>query len=100
MAQPTIDEATASSLASKRHDAVLGGDTVPLVAVSAIAMQKKPPPETPDAIRLRMLVIASFWAIVLFLGLPIWWRTTTVYRANLPLKQMNDWAGGQVSSWL
>jgi hypothetical protein len=97
MANDTIDEATASSMASQRDDSHLVAETVPLDAVSAAATQKKPPPESPDAIRLRVFVIASFWAIVIFLGLPIWWGTTMVYRASLPLQQMNDWADGKVS---
>lgn len=97
MAKLTMDEATASSMGSEKHDGVLVGEIVPLVFFTAAAQEKKPPPEAPESIRLRMSVIASFWAIVVFLGLPIWWKTTLVYRASLPLKQMNNWAEGQVS---
>lgn len=100
MAEPTKDETVALSeviKGSERHDSNLMADVVPLDAVSATVEQKKPPPETPEAIRLRIWVIASFWAIILLLGLPIWWRTTMVYRASLPLNQMNDWADGKVS---
>jgi phosphatidylinositol glycan class S len=27
----------------------------------------------------------------------VWWKTTTVYRAPLPLQEMLDWADGKVS---
>lgn len=65
--------------------------------VNVVAATKKPPPESPHNIRVRRLVIFSFWAIVLFLGLPIWWRTTAIHRASLPLAEMVDWADGKVS---
>ncbi|KAH9908891.1 phosphatidylinositol-glycan biosynthesis class S protein [Xylariomycetidae sp. FL2044] len=58
--------------------------------------RKQPPPEKPTDIRRRSFVIASFWLLVLSLGLPIWWNTTTIHRANLPLSQMLDWANGKV----
>ncbi|KAH7018464.1 phosphatidylinositol-glycan biosynthesis class S protein [Microdochium trichocladiopsis] len=56
--------------------------------------QKAPPPEKPADILRRTSVILSFWAIVLCLGLPIWWHTTTIHKATLPLAQMSDWANG------
>ena len=66
---------------------------------SIISVQRNhPPPEKAQDIRQRSLIIFSFWAIVIFLGLPIWWRTTTIYRAKLPLSTMMDWADGRVSS--
>lgn len=65
-------------------------------AVEAVPRRKDYPPETAEAVRTRRWVIFSFWAIALFLGLPIWWKTTTVYRAKLPLDQMMDWADGRV----
>lgn len=68
----------------------------PQNAVSAIPTKKEPPPETPAAIRLRVYVILSFWAIIVIVGLPIWWWTTAIYRADLPLDQMMDWAEGRV----
>jgi phosphatidylinositol glycan class S len=58
---------------------------------------KAPPPESQDSIYIRTLVIFSFWAVVIFLGLPIWWWTTSIYRARLPLQEMVDWAEGKVS---
>ncbi|KAI1372351.1 phosphatidylinositol-glycan biosynthesis class S protein [Hypoxylon crocopeplum] len=62
------------------------------------AKRKQPPPEKPADIRRRTYIIASFWCIVLFFGLPIWWKTTTIYRADLPLSQMMDWADGRACS--
>ncbi|KAL8730035.1 MAG: hypothetical protein Q9166_004359 [cf. Caloplaca sp. 2 TL-2023] len=59
------------------------------------ATTKQPPPESMESIRVRQLVILSFWAIVIFLGVPIWWWTTSVYRARLPLREMEDWAEGK-----
>ncbi|KAI3319285.1 phosphatidylinositol-glycan biosynthesis class S protein [Xylariaceae sp. AK1471] len=56
---------------------------------------KPPPPEKTAHIFRRSLIIASFWFIVLCLGVPIWWNTTTIYRANLPLGQMMNWADGK-----
>lgn len=65
----------------------------PKVASNA---KKRPPPELPESIRIRSLVVLSFWAVVVFLGLPIWWRTTSIYRARLPLHEMMEWADGKV----
>lgn len=59
---------------------------------------KKPPPESSESVRLRALVILSFWAIVIFLGLPVWLWTTSIHRARLPLQEMLDWADGKVRS--
>ncbi|KAF2440742.1 hypothetical protein P171DRAFT_368151 [Karstenula rhodostoma CBS 690.94] len=58
--------------------------------------RKNPPPETKHSLWLRRAVIASFWAVVAFLGLPVWWKTTAIYRADLPLQDMTAWANGQV----
>ncbi|KAL8672955.1 MAG: hypothetical protein Q9168_002588 [Polycauliona sp. 1 TL-2023] len=72
-----------------------GPDSVsPGVSILA-ATPKQPPPESRESIRVRQFVILSFWAIVVFLGLPIWWWTTSVYRARLPLQEMEDWAEGK-----
>lgn len=65
-------------------------------SATATAGRKEPPPEKPSDIRRRTLVIFSFWLIVLLLGLPIWWHTTAIPRANLPLDAMMDWADGKV----
>lgn len=56
------------------------------------------PPEKPSAIQTRSKVVAAFWAVILFLGFPIWWKTTSIYRAELPIQEMLDWAGGKVTS--
>jgi phosphatidylinositol glycan class S len=64
-------------------------------AADTTSARKQPPPEKPSDIRRRTYVILSFWLIVLLLGLPIWWETTTIYRANLPLTEMLDWADGK-----
>lgn len=61
---------------------------------------RPPPPEKPEAIRTRFKVIAAFWAVIIFLGFPIWWKTTSIYRASLPIPEMIDWADGKVcNSW-
>ena len=55
-----------------------------------------PPPERPEHTRIRGLVIASFWAIVVLFGIPIWLWTTSIHRAQLPLDDMLVWADGKV----
>lgn len=66
---------------------------------AARAGKPKPPPaEPPKDVRRRSLVIASFWLIVILVGLPVWWRTTTIYRATLPIAQMMEWADGKVQA--
>lgn len=67
----------------------------PTMAASA---KRSLPPEKPEAIWTRTLVISAFWAVIIFLGLPMWWKTTSIYRARLPLDEMKDWADGKVSS--
>ena len=69
-------------------------------AVNAVASSKQPPSESSYTIWTRRFTIASFWAVAIFLGLPIWWRTTTIHRASLPLQAMNAWADGKVCSQL
>ncbi|KAI5843740.1 phosphatidylinositol-glycan biosynthesis class S protein [Tricharina praecox] len=54
-----------------------------------------PPPDTPENERTRALVVLSFWTVVLLLGLPLWWFTTSIYRAPLPLEEMQSWANGR-----
>ena len=61
-----------------------------------VSLQKQPPPESVESIITRGLVIGSFWAVVIFLGLPIWWWTTSIHRARLPLQEMLEWADGKV----
>ncbi|KAF9281953.1 GPI transamidase component [Mortierella alpina] len=40
--------------------------------------------------RTRRLVLLSVWVVVL-LGLPLWWKTTRVYRAELPYDDIEHW---------
>jgi phosphatidylinositol glycan class S len=80
-----------ASGASPKNPAAAPADT-------AAPEPKMPPPEKPADVRRRSHIILSFWLIVLLLGLPIWWMTTTIYRANLPLDGMIDWANGKVGS--
>lgn len=70
-------------------------DTNFKVTSSPANVQKQPPPESPKSIKTRGLVILSFWAVVVLLGLPVWLWTTSIYRANLPLQKMLDWADGK-----
>ena len=71
-------------------------DTSQQPSKTAAVQTKKPPPESSDSVRVRSLVVASFWAIAVCLGLPIWWWTTSIPRARLPLKEMLEWADGKV----
>lgn len=57
---------------------------------------QRPPLENPESVRIRGLVITSFWLVVIFLGLPTWWYTTSIHRARLPLREMLEWADGKV----
>ena len=64
----------------------------------ATAAPQQPPPEKPSDARRRLHIILSFWVLVVFIGLPLWWRSTSIYRAELPLADMTDWADGKVRS--
>lgn len=66
------------------------------VTKAALA-KKQPPPESYQEVKKRRWIIFCFWAVVAFLGLPVWYATTTVPRASLPLEAMSQWAEGQVS---
>jgi len=70
-----------------------------VVVHAKTATRKQPPPESPESVRIRTAVVLSFWAVVVFLGLPIWWKTTAIYRAKLPLREMTEWADGKVSGF-
>ncbi|GAW11356.1 hypothetical protein ANO14919_007000 [Xylariales sp. No.14919] len=65
---------------------------------STTAKMKSPPSEQQSHILRRSLIVASFWLLVLCLGIPIWWKTTAIYRASLPLEQMMNWADGKSCS--
>ncbi|KAL5119503.1 GPI transamidase component [Pleosporales sp. CAS-2024a] len=68
----------------------------PVRSLTAAPSPKTPPPEPSHDIWLRRLAILSFWVVAVFFGLPIWLRTTAIYRAELPLQDMTDWAEGRV----
>lgn len=97
MATPTTDEAEASNAVQHTGKHGIDDGEAPAAAVPAIPKKKGPPPEKPENRRNRHYVIVSFWAIAIFIGLPIWWWTTAIYRAELPLDAMMDWADGRVS---
>ncbi|KAI7831453.1 phosphatidylinositol-glycan biosynthesis class S protein [Gamsiella multidivaricata] len=40
--------------------------------------------------RSRRFILFSVWAVVIF-GLPLWWKTTRVYRAELPFEDIEKW---------
>src|SRR5690242_3293532 len=48
------------------------------------------PPESPREKSLRSRVIWSFWFIILSIGLPTWYFTTSISRAALPVDSMLD----------
>ena len=55
-----------------------------------------PPPEKASAIWTRRIIIFAFWAVVATLGLPHWIWTTSIYRSELPVERMTEWAEGHV----
>ncbi|KAH8700826.1 putative GPI transamidase component PIG-S [Talaromyces proteolyticus] len=65
------------------------------VPKSAAAVSHALPPERADAIWTRTKVVLSFWAVIIFFGIPMWWKTTSIYRASLPLEEMMSWAEGK-----
>lgn len=90
MAAPTSTDA---SLTGNSKPAPPRDSAAPPVAATP---QKQLPPESKESLWLRRWSIVSFWAVVLFLGLPVWLKTTAIYRAELPLQEMTDWAEGKV----
>ncbi|MCJ1311117.1 GPI transamidase component [Agyrium rufum] len=65
------------------------------VQAAAATLHKEPPPEPQEAIQIRSYVVLSFWAVVILLGLPTWFWTTSIHRAHLPLQEMLNWADGE-----
>ena len=59
-----------------------------VMAPGMVTAAKMPPPEPQSAVRRRLIVILSFWVVILFFGLPMWWKTTSVYRSQLPFDKM------------
>ncbi|CAO3663120.1 unnamed protein product [Rhizopus microsporus] len=45
------------------------------------------------------LIVLSFWIVVL-IGLPFWWKTTEVYRANLPFSDIDAWYSQQACNFV
>ena len=86
-----MGDAAETSAVSEDND-----EKIDTLAPSTKAATKKPPLESAEAIWTRSLVILSFWAVVVFLGLPLWWWTTSIHRARLPLDKMLEWADGKV----
>ncbi|KAK6603641.1 phosphatidylinositol-glycan biosynthesis class S protein [Botrytis cinerea] len=95
MSLSTNEPASSGPTETTVEDVKIFNDKPPENAVAAVKKRKEPPPEKPENARMRIQVLISFWAIILLLGVPIWWRTTTIYRAPLPLDQMTDWAEGR-----
>lgn len=98
-----MEQVNRNMAAPNDSDASLAAELEPTSAHSlsiptAVALTKQPPPETKESLWLRRLSILSFWVVVVFLGLPIWLKTTAIYRAELPLQEMTDWAEGKVES--
>lgn len=93
MAPGTAAEPEPAPAAASSPDAVSSSSDA--ISSSTTSELKLPPPEKPVDIQRRSHIVLSFWLIVLLLGLPIWWKTTTIYRANLPLDGMLRWAEGR-----
>lgn len=85
-------EAASTIEASASESVVKSEGKAPIAAVTA---KKEPPPETVQAIRTRIWVIFSFWAVALFLGVPAWLSTTSVVRSELPAEEMKQWSEGK-----
>lgn len=90
----TSDQSLAAATAAAAVDAPVDAAT-PAAPLKQPPL-KQPPPEKALDTRRRSFVVLSFWLVVMVLGLPIWWKTTTIYRANLPLDRMLQWAEGKV----
>lgn len=75
-------------------------DSVPPSSTVDVASPSQgPPPEAKQSLWSRRHVILSFWLVAVLLGLPIWWKTTAIYRAELPLQIMMDWAEVKVGDF-
>lgn len=81
---------------SSASNAAMDNNSNNSTAVPKTAVSHALPPEKKDAVWTRTKVILSFWAVIIFLGLPVWWKTTSIYRASLPLEEMMSWAEGRV----
>ena len=45
----------------------------------------------------QKLALLSYVLVAVFIGVPLWWKTTEVYRSPLPYTQINELANKQVS---
>lgn len=87
--EPLLDEDILSTASEK----CINPDT------QSTAMTGSNVPDSPSAkVPANTYVVVAFWALVLFFGLPVWWKTTTVHREAIPLDEMQDWASGKVST--
>ncbi|KAF3045424.1 GPI transamidase component [Didymella heteroderae] len=87
MASPNAADASSAPEPSKETS---------IIVPRAAKAHNGPPPESKEGIWLRRAAILSFWAVVVLLGLPVWWKTTAIYRAELPLQDMTDWAESKI----
>lgn len=74
----------------------LSGEKKSVNAVEASNKVKVLPQESAAQVKTRRWIVSSFWLVVLLLGFPMWWKTTMIYRAPLPLQDMIDWSDGKV----
>ncbi|KAK9472100.1 phosphatidylinositol-glycan biosynthesis class S protein-domain-containing protein [Dipodascopsis tothii] len=75
---------------SRRHPATVEAAAAEAAGATRRAASRRPAPakEPLEGISQRRSVVLSFWAVILFLGLPLWYRTTTVHRAPLPYAEI------------
>ncbi|CAG9767915.1 unnamed protein product [Ceutorhynchus assimilis] len=57
---------------------------------SNVSPKKKNIEEDASDANFRTLSILSYFIVLVLLGVPIWWYTTRVYRASLPLDEINS----------
>ncbi|CAG8568864.1 541_t:CDS:10 [Ambispora gerdemannii] len=49
-----------------------------------------------DTDKTRRFILISFWTVII-LALPLWWKTTEIYRAQLPFTEVEQWSSWEVS---
>lgn len=62
--------------------------------ITAVKAKKQPPLEKASQRWLRNVVVLSFWGLIAIIGLPMWLKTTSTYRVELPEQEMEQWAAG------